>query len=274
MRSGFRNMIKTTFSAVSLLALLMLAGCDKLTDWYLGIPLQPDFTEKSFEPGMNIFGVLRPDSTGGYNNYFVYVQQVLPAVGDTSSAWEVTDASVGVIAGLNTEYPMVFPFSNLHQDTQSERAFYRPEADFNPQPGELYQLYCLAEGLPVLEAETRVPEQPEIIEGSLSIAAGMVSFTVLTDSACHLLDVYLVSGTVHQTKRLVPGAGGSTEISFSTAADISHGSLMIYAYDRHLASYYVTSNVSVNFNKFRRPYSTVRGGYGVFGAINMLIEAY
>jgi len=30
---------------------------------------------------------------------------------------------------------MVFPFSNLHQDTQSERAFYRPEADFNPQPG-------------------------------------------------------------------------------------------------------------------------------------------
>jgi len=242
-------------------------------DWYLGIPLQPDFTEKDFEPGMNIFGVLRPDSTGGYNNSFVYIQQVLPAVGDTTSEWEVTGATVGISYGDPLNNMMVL-FVTPHQDSLSAQAYYRPDSNFTPRAGEAYRLYCEAEGLPVLEAETRVPQQPQIREGSLSAGEHTVSFTVLTDSACHLLDIYLVSGQVYQTTRLVPGEGGTTEIAFSSATDISHGTLMIYAYDRHLASYYVTSNVSVNFNKFRKPYSTVKGGYGVFGSLNMLIKAY
>lgn len=256
-----------------LLLLILAAGCDKMVDWYLGIPLQPDFTEKNFEPGMNIFGVLRPDSTGGSNNSFVYIQQVLPAVGDTSSEWEVTDALVEVVAG-DPAGSLAVPFVIAQQDGLSVRAYYRPEIPFNPQAGEVYLLSCRADGLPVLEAETRVPAQPQIREGSLSISAHAAGFTVLTDTACHLLDVYLVSGEEYQTLRLVPGDEGTTETGFSSARDISHGTLMIYAYDRHLASYYVTSNVSVNFNKFRKPYSTVQGGYGVFGALNMLIIEY
>jgi hypothetical protein len=257
-----------------LFVLLMLStGCDKMVDWYLGIPLQPDFTEKDFEPGMNIFGVLRPDSTGSYNNSFVYVQQVLPAVGDTTSEWEVTGATVGISYGDPLNNMMVL-FVNPHPDSLSQRAYYRPEIPFTPQAGEIYRLYCEAEGLPVLEAETRMPLQPQISEGRLKTDVHALSFTVLTDSACHLLDVFVVSGTASQTMRLVPGKGGVTEISFSSAIDISHGIIMIYAYDRHLASYYVTSNVSVNFNKFRKPYSTVRGGYGVFGSLNLMIMTY
>ena len=266
-------MSKLLRTTVYLPALLMLwAGCDRMVDWYIGIPLQPSFSEKSFEPGMNIFGVLRPDSTGASNNSFVYVQQVLPAVGDTTTAWEVTDATVEVAIG--TEDIIVFPFVNPQQDSLPGQAYYRPETNFTPQAGEVYQLYCHAEGLPVLEAETRVPAPPQIGEGSLVTEAHAVSFTVLTDSVCHLLDVYLVSGNVYKTMRLVPGDQGTTTVTFSSTADILHGTIMIYGYDRHLASYYVTSNVSVNFNKFRKPYSTVRGGYGVFGSLNMLIASY
>lgn len=267
-------MRKILYSTGFLVVLLMLVtGCEKMADWYIGIPLQPDFTEKNFDPGMNIFGVLRPDSTGRSNNSFVYVQQVLPAVGDTTTAWEVTDAKVEVFTE-DTEDILVVPFVILHQDSIPERAYYRPETSFTPQAGEVYKLYCQAEGLPVLEAETRVPAQPQIPEGSMGTDARTVSFTILTDTVCHLLDVYLVSGGAYQTMRLVPGSQGTTTIAFSSATDISHGTIMIFAYDRHLASYYVTSNVSVNFNKFRKPYSTVQGGYGVFGSLNILIVEY
>jgi hypothetical protein len=274
MQSSFKNMRKILHITGGLsLLLLLFTGCGQMADWYIGLPLQPDFLEENYEPGMNIFGVLRPDSTGANNNSFVYIQQVLPAVGDTSSDWEITDAIVEVVSGDPADN-LVVPFVIPDQDNIPGRAYYRPEITFTPCAGEVYRLCCHSEGLPVLEGETIIPGQPVISEGSLSTDAHTAEFTVLTDTVCHLLDVYLISREAYYTMRVVPDKQGNTKISFSSEKDISHGTIMIYAYDRHLASYYVTSNVSVNFNKFRKPFSTVQGGYGVFGSLNLLTMEY
>ena len=60
---------------------LIVTGCKKMVDFYLGMPLQPTIDENTFVPGLNIFGIIRPDSTGGYNNSYIMLQKVLPAIG-------------------------------------------------------------------------------------------------------------------------------------------------------------------------------------------------
>jgi hypothetical protein len=63
----------------------LLASCKEVADFYLGIPMQPKFEKNSYVPGLNIFGILRPDSTGSYNNSFIEIQKVMPAVSKNDS---------------------------------------------------------------------------------------------------------------------------------------------------------------------------------------------
>ncbi|MFN8209164.1 MAG: hypothetical protein U0T82_17420 [Bacteroidales bacterium] len=251
-----------------LIVFLMASGCEKIGDLYLGIPLQPKMEDKEFVPGLNILGVLRPDSTGPYSNSFVRVGQILPAVGDTSSEWELTDAVVELRLLANEPGPSVF-FSHSNPDSLFAWPEYRPDSLFRPRAGETYSIRCSWGNLPLLEASTTIPNPPVMVDGSLTITENQVSCRLRTDSSAVLLDVYLVTEGRTFVQRYVPDYAAGNLLQFSTGGRKAL-ELVVFAYDRNLADYYVNSNVSLNFNKYRRPFSYVENGYGVFGSMNLL----
>ena len=73
-RSRFFTILFTIFS------LLIIYSCEEVADYYLGFNQQPEIIENTFEPGLNLFGILRPDSKQGFNKSFVFVQQLWPAL--------------------------------------------------------------------------------------------------------------------------------------------------------------------------------------------------
>ena len=69
-------MKKKQIYIVSLGLALLLFSCE----YYIGLNQQPKFVNKHTEEGLNVFGLLRPDSTEGFNKSFVYVNRVFPAL--------------------------------------------------------------------------------------------------------------------------------------------------------------------------------------------------
>jgi len=255
-------------AGILLIMVFIASGCEKIGDFYLGVHLQPKMEEEQFVPGLNILGVIRPDSTGSYNNSFVHVGQILPAVGDTSSDWELLDALVEIQkTGEAAGTPSIFIRSN--PDSLFKTPEYRPDSLFRPMGGESYKLVCSWGTLPVLLAETRVPSVPELSPGTLSVSASEVRFSIQTDSSVYLLDVYLITQGKTISQRHVPDHVNGNTIIISTGNRQAE-ELVVFAYDKNLADYYVNSNVSLNFNKYRRPFSYVENGYGVFGSMNLL----
>lgn len=55
------------YHCLTLIFLILAAGCEKIVDYYIGIPQQPKLTEEADTDQLNIFGVLRPDSAGAFN---------------------------------------------------------------------------------------------------------------------------------------------------------------------------------------------------------------
>jgi hypothetical protein len=252
------------------LLVLTLSSCNELVDFYIGIPLQPKLENKEFVPGLNILGILNPDSTGPYNNSFVHLEQILPAVGDTLSEIEVNDGLVEILKIDPVTADSLNLFSRSNPENLFQKDDYRPDSLFKPREGEVFLVRCTAAGLPVLTAITRIPMKPVIPQSGILISPQKINFKVLTDSSCHLLDVYLICVKNTLFKRIIPDPVKGVEISFSMGTNLQATELVICAYDRNLASYYTNSNISLNFNKYKRAYSLVENGYGVAGAVNVL----
>lgn len=248
-----------------IIILVALSSCKETLDVYLGVPLQPRFDSSTFNPGLNIFGVLRPDYTDAYNNSFVILQKVVPAVGD-SSGWEIDTALVWVSKENSPPDSTCEFLLNNYNGTFSETN-YRPVCDFSPTPGEIYRIECINEELPVLYAYTIIPNQPEIV-GTINYENGRLEMEFLADSSYFMLDIYAYSnGQVIGFQRLPFIDELNTQVSLSPIHQ-KPDSILAFSYDYNLAVYYLTSNTSLNFNKYRKSFSTVENGYGVFGAIN------
>lgn len=245
--------------------LMAFSSCKEALDVYLGVPLQPRFDSSAFIPGLNIFGVLRPDFTHNYNNSFIIVQKVVPAVGD-SLGWEIDSALVWVSKEISPSDSTCEFLQNNYNGTFSETN-YRPDCNFSPVPGEIYRVECIYEDLPVLYAYTIIPNQPKIA-GSIKYDNGTLGMEFITDSSYYMLDVYAYSnGQVIGFQRLPFIEELNTQVTLSPIHQ-KPDSVIAFSYDYNLAVYYLTSNTSLNFNKYRKSFSTVENGYGVFGAIN------
>jgi hypothetical protein len=247
--------------------LVSLIACKETTDFYLGIPLQPKFEENSYTPGLNIFGVLRSDSTGNYNNSFIEIQKVMPALGNNDSI-EVDTVLVNIenISGTSPYFSYGFKLTN--GDSTFKKSNYRPVTPFDPKPGDIYAIVCEYPDLPVLRATTIIPNKAEILFESYFTTNEFLSFEILSDSTFFMLDVYLYSGgTIILSSRYATENNANTLIEMSVNGT-SVDSVIIFSYDYNMAKYYLTSNTSLNFNKYRNSYSTVENGYGVFGSLN------
>jgi hypothetical protein len=255
---------------ILLLVSLFFSSCEKTLDFYLGIYEQPEFTEEGSTEGLNIFGVLRPDFRGEYNQSFVFVQKLWSAT-DWLEGFEILEEAEIVVYTYShdriidtTRFLLMNPDTHLFSDT-----LYRPLYQFAPEPGVKYELVCSYPGLETARGYLFFPDKPVIRENSVSIEGSSVKFTVGSDTLIKMIDIYIDDGVSRMMlDRVLLSDSTDTDITAELPADPSGFRILIFGYDANLAVYYGNSNTSLNFNKYRTGFTTLETGYGVFGALN------
>jgi hypothetical protein len=248
--------------------LLIITILSVSCEYYLGINQQPEFQNSNRVEGLNIFGLIRPDSRGSFNKSFVFVQQIWPAL-DMDSFSIINNASIQVERIINDTIQSAVTFPLVPSDSLFSDTLYRPVADFSPLPGERYRLVCKVEGLPDAIGETVCPPPPVIIENSLVVNGSEISFSIATDTLISMYDIIQVGITGSELlARIIPSSDPILEVVLALQGDTEGIELKIFGYDTHLAAYYGNSNTSLNFNKYRTIVTTLESGYGVFGSLN------
>lgn len=260
--------MKSVLKFIFILLPLVLS-CKKTTDIYLGVPLQPKFDENSFIPGLNIFGILRPDFSANSSNSFVIVHKVTKAVGDTSF-WLVENAQVAISPEQGSSLYAFIQSSD--KEYVKDRPF-SPPANFVPTAGETYNIRCSTPDLPELSGTTYIPKNPNLIYQTWHKQKNTLFLRFQKDSGIYMLDLIAYNnGEIFGKQRnaIVGNNSENTEIEMP-ALPTKPDSIVVFSYDKNLATYYLTSNTSINFNKYRVPFSTVENGYGVFGSLNKAV---
>jgi hypothetical protein len=250
--------------------IIMVSACtnDNLYDFLLGP--QPNFIDhQKLNPGLNIFGILRPDSVDGHPMSFVLVQKIVPAINETDSfSLEINDAFVMIYQLNNGSVNDSFPFNYDRNDSTNSK--YRP-SKFSPKAGDHFKIVCKAEELPDLTGETIIPGIPLIEYDTIYTESNKIRFSVLNDSSAAMYDIYLNTGSNTYTKRIIKAETGNTAVEIETGDNILlHAQLTIYVYDKNLAEYFTAANVFIKPNTYRPPFSMVENGYGCFGSMNIL----
>lgn len=262
---------KLHWAVVLLLLLFTIVSCEKMAEAYVGLPLQPKLEDNNYVPGLNILGVLRPDFTDSISNSFVHVQEVAPAVDNypefTMDSMIVKQASVVIESDSGESFNFTYTSHNgLFVDDQ-----YRPEYEFKPTAGETYSIICNYMQLPELKAETTIPDMPQIIESTLVYSGSSISFALNADTTSYMYEVYVFNSEASIAyARIIPERGSNTFIDLTLTGNNAKV-LVVYGYDYNLATYYASSNTSFNFNKYRKPFGDIEGGYGVFGSVNYAV---
>ena len=264
---------KLTIVSILLSITILFSDCskDSLYDFFIGP--QPNFIgDHKFVPGLNIFGIIRPDSIKSIPMTFVHVEKVIPAISDELDTFAVDNAHVVLykIENDSTEDSLVLTYINPQGTFPLPD--YRPDK-FSPKSGERYRIVCTAKDLPVLTAETVVPNVPQLEGDSLIEAGSNVQFSILNDSSAAMYDIYLIVNGNTFTQRVVREQAGNTYVEIEFAGDInSAAQLIIYAYDQNLSKYFAAANLSFKPNTYRPPFTNVQNGYGCFGSLNLLVK--
>ena len=263
-----KNKIRTGLLILALI--IMNTSCEEVTDYYLGFPLQPDFTENAFVEGMNIFGILRPDAYADFNKSFVYIQQNWPVLEFNDSSFTIIKyADIRLIEYENDMVVDTIHFPLLAPDTLFSDTIYRPAEAFIPIPGNTYRLICTHDNLPMATGETLFPDEPQIVPGSLSVSDKKIQFAVVPDAGIKMLDIYILNDEYSGfAGRYVTNDTAGKHITLTPLAT-GVTKIYIYGYDANLSAYYANANTSLNFNKYRTTYSTLEEGFGVFGSLNL-----
>ena len=258
-------MKKKQIYIVSLGLALLLFSCE----YYIGLNQQPKFVNKHTEEGLNVFGLLRPDSTEGFNKSFVYVNRVFPAL-ELEGYDILKPVFVKIDKIVQDSLTESVVFSLLPSQTVRTDTVYRPATYFSPGAGERYRLTCIYEGMPDAIGETIIPSKPQIDPETIIIDRKMISFSLLPDSLTGMVDIYQIADNDNHllVSRLVTFPDRKTDVEIILPFDHSGTRLMICAYDQNMAAYIGNSNISLNFNKFRTTISTLMSGFGVFGSMN------
>ncbi len=216
--------------------------------------------DTKFEPGLNVFGVLRADDIPGSS--FIHVEKAVT----TEEMYEgvdifITDAWIQLTDSL-TGFESVFISS---PDTTEEGYYFNN--GFNPQPGHHYLLEILSGDFPALRGETTIPVKPALVPQSLSATDKTVQFELQLTSDTYQYNIYLFFDEYYLEKQISNESEGVRCIRF----DFSNGTeqptgLRIIGYDRNLAVY-LNSSPSFIPQTFHEIVNTVENGYGCFGSL-------
>jgi len=259
--------IKRFLSAICLGGMLFIIGCENPITGY---GPQPSFIEKEeYVSKLNVLGILRPGLKERYPLSFVHLEHSVPATEEYPEAITITDGWVTVShCKGNTVFDIVRFYYTDFNGIFTERE-YRYEG-FYPEPGATYKISCKKEGFPELTGETTVPNVPVIVNNSLSTSASVLSLTLARDPLAALYDVYLFAGEKEFFTRVFRPEEGDIDVSLQFVKGTENeGTVIIYAYDLNLSKY-MTTTVIIKPNTYQPLYTTVTGGYGCFGSMNVL----
>ncbi len=246
-----------------IIQILILSGCskEKLYDFVIGP--QPTFTgDHQFVPGLNIFGVIRPDSLNQF-----YIEKVIKAVNSVGDSTIISNFNAVIYKINNNIILDSLSFNFNYPDT----IFKNHPVNFEPHPGNHYKIICQSPGLPILTAETVFPNQPVIENSSINMNGNHIQFSILSDTTSFLYDIYLIMGNNQTNTRVLRAATGNTYVELNAGFQVNKGSiLLIYTYDKNLSEYLTAANLFIKPNTYRPPFSTVQNGYGCFGSLNLL----
>ena len=259
-------MFKKYLSAIIFSLLLIISSCENPITGY---GPQPSFIDDHKHiPRLNALGVLRPDSLHGYPLSYVHLEGSYSVTSEYPDSFIIADAEIKLFEYENNLVTDSINFIYTNFGIHNFKKEYRI-AGFYPQAGNTYGVSCRKEGLPVLTARTTMPAIPEIIEDSIEIKNGKLSFTLKRDSLAGLYDIYFWVGQKQFYKRVVRPETGDININVEfTKSSANQGFLVIYAYDLNIAKY-LTSTFSIKPNTYQPSYSTVENGYGCFGSLNV-----
>jgi len=244
---------------IFLTTLFCLSNCD--------LPHQPgpqpsELVKTEFEAGLNILGVLRADEQKGTS--FININRALTTEEIYSDSIENFSPRVdyvkisSIISGA--EYLFI-----QDEDTR-DSGDYR-DTTLNVGYGEAYELEISAPGFPMLTSNTRVPEKPSLVENSLSLGSGNVTFQIQHDISAFEYKLYLIFAETALEKVIKPT--GESLIGINWDYESSSGApvyLILSALDENLTRY---GNSPISFipNTYHPDGSTVHGGYGCFGSV-------
>jgi hypothetical protein len=254
--------------SIAVCLFLLTNGCSKDSFFDLVIGGQPTFEDSHpFVAGINIFAVIRPDSIDAKSMNVINIEKVIPAVSNADDSTTLTDFNA-VIYKINNNIiidSLSFIFS--YPDT----TFTHQPSDFKPLPGNHFKISCKSTGLPVLTAETVIPNQPVILNDIIYIDTNNIQFSILADSTAFLYDIYLFVGSNQYYQRILRAKSGNTSIEIdANFLGMVDKKLLIYAYDKNLSEYFTAPNLFIKPNTYRPPFSNVQNGYGCFGSLNLL----
>ena len=250
---------------IGVLTMLAWMGCD----WITSPGPQPRALDGyGYEAKLNVLGVLRPGGFDGVPLSFVHVEYAYPTTDIPDSA-TVADAEVTILtmegdAAVDTAF-----FAYTPPDAVFETAEYR-HPEFIPAAGRTYRFDCFREGYPRVTSTTAVPAMPVIDEGSMHVGEDALQFVIVRDTSAVVYEaVFTVGDGVYTQRVRRPETGDVTVRIDFDRKDQPEGTLAVYAYDLNLSEY-ITYNISIKPNTYRTDYSTVEGGYGCFGSLNLL----
>ncbi len=227
-------------------------------------PQPTTLIDTEFEPGLNIFGVLRADSVSGSS--FIHVERAVTTeqmyvgegVIDTAAVVLVTDSLTG------EEYLFEAIDDSLH-------AGYYYNADFQPVCGHRYLLEVRSGDLPILTATTTVPNRPQIVPNSLILNANELSFKLIITSDIAQYICYLLADDNYIEKQILNSGAQTAAVSFNLAVlGAAPVGLIIVGYDENLKAY-TNSTPSFIPQTYHEMVNTVTNGYGCFGSLAVTV---
>jgi hypothetical protein len=253
----------TSWLRIGLILMAVLGGLTGLKTCDLPTAPGPQPTtliETEFEPGLNIFGVLRADSISGSS--FFHVERAATTA-DMYAGKNVFDTTATVIL-TDLQTAETFSFTTVDD---SMRIGYYYNADFQAVPGHHYAVTVQSDDLPVLTGTTIVPTRPQILTNSLNVNGDELSFGLKLTSDTYEYVCYLFTGSEYVQQEFLNNGGDSTIITFNLdGLSAAPTALVIVGYDNNLMEY-ANSTPSFIPQTYHEMVNTVENGYGCFGSL-------
>lgn len=244
----------------------VLSGCVKIGEFYAGLNMQPDMSDSPFVPGLNVYGIVKAGVSLDSVNHHFEVQKLMD-LSNWSEETEVHNALLLLertsLETVNEEYILNHKIDAIYEHTNMVVA-----------PGDFWQFTCVYDTF-MLYASCVVPMEPIVEEKTIDLDQNRLFLKIAPDTTAFMYMLYLLSGEHLYQYQSLAGHNTSTELEVFPDWGIpaSGAEVYLFAVDENLRKYSTTSNTFFKPNAYRPGFSTIDGGFGVFGAVTgVMIE--
>lgn len=237
----------------------LFSSCLKIGEYYVGLHLQPDMENNKFEPGLNVFGIIKSGPDFDTINHRFEVHRLLD-INDWENGFEVNDARIQLVRKTTNGEEFSYELNSY-----SNGLYYFP--DIIAAEGDVWKYSCTYDTFTV-NATCTIPNEPIVDEQSFVFIDNSLVFNIQSDSSAYMYTVYLIQDQYAEVIQAIPTPDSITSVKIEPEWTIAEGKLFLYifAFDKNIRQYHTTSNTFFKPNAYRPLFSTVDGGYGVFGA--------